>query len=77
MDFAPKRRRKTITAHFLETTRHCGQPMHSMHSALVALGGPQTNSSSLQSGLLSAKATPEPNTIAATCAAADPMSLAQ
>ena len=53
---------KTITAHFVETIRHCGQPMHSMHSGSVALGGPQTNSSSLQSGLLSAKATPESNT---------------
>ncbi len=36
--------------------------MHSVHSGSVALGGPQTNSSSLQGGLLSAKATPEPNT---------------
>jgi hypothetical protein len=33
-----------------------------VHSGSVALGGPQTNSSSLQGGLLSAKATPEPNT---------------
>ena len=36
--------------------------MHSVHSGSVAVGGPQTNSSSLQGGLLSAKATPEPNT---------------
>jgi len=36
--------------------------MHSVHSGSVAVGGPQTNSSSLQGGLLSAKATPKPNT---------------
>jgi hypothetical protein len=53
---------KTSTAYFMETTRHCGQPMPAVHSGSVALGGPQTNSSSLQGGLLSAKATPEPNT---------------
>jgi len=34
--------------------------MRSVHSGSVALGGPQTISSSLQGGL-SAKATPEPN----------------
>jgi hypothetical protein len=36
--------------------------MHSVYSDSVALGGPETNSSSLQGGLLSAKAAPEPNT---------------
>jgi hypothetical protein len=36
--------------------------MHSVHSSSPALGGPQTNSSSIHGGLLSAKATPEPNT---------------
>ena len=54
--------RKTITVFFLETTRHCGQLMHLRHSGSVAPGRLQTNSSSLQSGLLSAKATPELNT---------------
>ena len=47
---------------FLETTRHCGQPMLSVHSGPLALDGAQTNSSSVQGGLLSAKTTPEPNT---------------
>jgi hypothetical protein len=36
-------------------------PTAAVHSGSVALGEPQTNSSSLQGGLLSTKATPEPN----------------
>jgi hypothetical protein len=33
-----------------------------MHSSLLALGGAQTNSSSVEGGVLCAKAAPEPNT---------------
>src|SRR5271157_5656727 len=36
--------------------------MHSVHSGSFALGGTQTNSSSVQGGPVSAKAAPEPNT---------------
>ncbi len=50
-------------ARFLNTVaaRYCGRPTLSVHSGALALGGPQTNSSSVQGELLSAKTAPEFN----------------
>jgi len=47
---------------FWRPAHNWGQPMQSMHSGSLALGGLQANSSSVQRGPLPAKAAPEPNT---------------
>src|SRR5713101_5113896 len=46
----------------METTKYCGEPRHSVHRGSLALGGTQTDSSSVSGRLLVAKAAPEPDT---------------
>ena len=53
--------RKPIAARLLEPVMYCCLPIPSVHGGSLALIGPQTNSSSDQAWLSSAKAAPEPN----------------
>ncbi len=43
----------------METTKYCDDPRHSVHRGSLALGGPQTDSSSVPGRVLVAKAAPE------------------
>ena len=51
-----------IAIRLMETTKYCDEPRHSVHRGSLALGGPQTDSSSVPDRLLVAKAAPEAHT---------------
>jgi len=41
---------RTIATRLMETTKYCDDPRHSVHRGSLALGGPQTDSSSVPGG---------------------------